>query len=72
LQLERLDAHDNIYGVTARRAQLTDSTVTPNSYADVLTWSKPALTNSTCDHSVRLRRTGLLSLDDTWGVCAGD
>jgi len=73
VQLSRLNAHDNIYGVDARRMRLTDSTVTTNTSDDLLSRSKPVLTNTSCETSARLVRTkGGYLVGGSWGVCAGD
>ena len=72
VQLSGLHAHDNLYGVSSRRVKLTDSTVAMNG-TDLFSVSKPVLTNTSCDTSVRLLRIqGGYQSGPPWGVCAND
>jgi hypothetical protein len=60
------------WGVVARRGavELTDSSVTGASEADVISRRPPVLTNTTCDTSRMIDRSG--TLGGTWGVRAND
>lgn len=73
VQLSHLNSHDNLSaGIDARRVKLADSTLAAN-HTDVLTRSKPVLTNTTCETSARLLRIkGGYSIGAPWGVCAND
>jgi len=72
VRLTRLIATDNIGGVSARKAFLTDSVLSSAS-TDVLTLAPPVLDNTSCDDSARLLRgPGGFVIGPTWGVCAND
>jgi hypothetical protein len=69
----------NWYG----KVRLDNTTVTGNggnvnvpAPADIVSYRKPHLFNSTCDHSLRLRHFPVLwhfpGVYPTWGVCTGD
>lgn len=73
-KLTRLVATGNsIFGVYADKLTLIDSNVSatgPLGHADVFTFHKPHLRNSTCDRSLQL--IDGVGGSGTWGVCAGD
>jgi hypothetical protein len=66
--ITNLLAIDNTYlwGVSAPRLTLFDSTVTGNANADLSSRSRPRLINTTCGTSA------VLGGDGSWGVCTND
>src|SRR5262249_50302320 len=60
-------------GIHSRRVELQDSTVTGSngsSGPDILSKSRPVLSNTTCDHGARIIGGEITA--EPWGVCAGD
>jgi hypothetical protein len=64
-------ANGSIGVITRRRIRLVDSSVTGASTVDVASGRLPRLVNTTCDHSLRLDSSGVIT-PEPWGVCASD
>lgn len=61
--------NNQYYGAAARSLRLTDSTLTGNGLGDLVSGTRPLLTDTVCGMSVRVEDGSVVG---NWGVCAND